>query len=153
MARSRKAIRRVCASLRLRVKNSVWNRTFLLILVPVILAACASPGGIKPTPVVAGLTEPGPEVQAEATFPTLEPFRFDLPVPGAAPVSGWRPPLYPVPWSMSSYDHFYFVRPIAADQVNWPLADYRYGGIYFAPNIIHTGVDIPSPQGVPIPRS
>ncbi len=51
---------------------------------------------------------------------------------------------------MSPYDHFYFVRPIAADQVNWPLADYRYGGIFFAPNIVHTGVDIPAPEGTPI---
>jgi murein DD-endopeptidase MepM/ murein hydrolase activator NlpD len=65
-------------------------------------------------------------------------------------VSGWRPPLYPVPWAVSSYDHFYFVRPIAANQVNWPLADYRYGGIFFAPNIVHTGVDIPAPDGTPI---
>jgi murein DD-endopeptidase MepM/ murein hydrolase activator NlpD len=122
----------------------------LLTLVAVLIGACASFGGTEPTPVVAGLTEPGPVVQAEAPTPTFEPFRFELPQPGAAPVSGWRPPLYPVPWSMSSYDHFYFARPIAADQVNWPLADYRYGGIYFAPNIVHTGVDIPSPQGVPI---
>jgi murein DD-endopeptidase MepM/ murein hydrolase activator NlpD len=51
---------------------------------------------------------------------------------------------------MGPYDHFYFVRPIAADQVNWPLADYRYGGIFFAPNIVHTGVDIPAPEGIPI---
>ena len=43
---------------------------------------------------------------------------------------------------MSPYDHFYFVRPVAADQVNWPIADYRYGGIFFAQNIIHTGIDI-----------
>jgi murein DD-endopeptidase MepM/ murein hydrolase activator NlpD len=51
---------------------------------------------------------------------------------------------------MSTYDHFYFARPIAADQVNWPLADYRYGGIFFAPSIVHTGVDIPAPEGTPI---
>ena len=91
-----------------------------------------------------------PEFSAATLAPTLAPFRFDLPTPAAAPVSGWRPPLYPVPWAVSPYDHFYFARPIAADQVNWPLADYRYGGIFFAPNIVHTGVDIPAPEGTPI---
>jgi murein DD-endopeptidase MepM/ murein hydrolase activator NlpD len=51
---------------------------------------------------------------------------------------------------MSPYDHFYFARPIAADQVNWPIADYRYGGVFFGRNIVHTGVDIPTPEGTPI---
>ncbi len=79
--------------------------------------------------------------------PTIAPFRFVLPTPGAEPVSGWRPPLYPVPWAVSAYDHFYFARPIAADNVNWPLAEYRYGGVFFAPNIVHTGVDIDANEG------
>ena len=77
------------------------------------------------------------------------PFRFDLPLRPAEPVSGWRPPLVPVPWAISPYDHFYFARPIAADQVNWPLANYRYGGVFFA-NVVHTGVDIDAPFGTPI---
>jgi murein DD-endopeptidase MepM/ murein hydrolase activator NlpD len=81
--------------------------------------------------------------------PTIQPFRFFLPTPGAEPVSGWRPPLYPVPWAVSAYDHFYFTRPIAADNVNWPLAEYRYGGVFFA-NIVHTGVDIDAEEGTPI---
>jgi len=105
---------------------------------------------VSPTPVLADLTASSPQVQPEAPRPTLEPYRFYLPTPGAAPVSGWRPPLYPVPWALSAYDHFYFIRPIAADQVNWPVADYRYGGIFFAPNVVHTGVDIPAPEGTPI---
>jgi hypothetical protein len=46
-------------------------------------------------------------------------------------------------------DHFYFARPIAADEVNWPLADYRYGGVFFEGEI-HTGVDIPAPRGTPV---
>ena len=83
----------------------------------------------------------------EAT-PTPSPLRFDLPTPGAEPVSGWRPPLYPLPWAVSPYDHFYFARPIAADNVNWPLAEYRYGGIFFD-NVVHTGVDIPDDEGTP----
>jgi murein DD-endopeptidase MepM/ murein hydrolase activator NlpD len=75
--------------------------------------------------------------------------RFVFPTPGPAPVSAWRPPLYPVPWAQTPYDHFYFVRPIAADQVNWPLADYRYGGEFFE-DVIHTGVDIPAPKRTPV---
>lgn len=47
------------------------------------------------------------------------------------------------------FDHFYFVRPIAADEVNWPLADYRYGGV-FLPEVVHTGIDIPAPSGTPV---
>jgi hypothetical protein len=51
---------------------------------------------------------------------------------------------------MSPYDHFYFARPIAANEVNWPLANYRYGGIFFAPNIVHTGIDIDASEGAPV---
>jgi hypothetical protein len=50
---------------------------------------------------------------------------------------------------LTPYDHFYFARPIGADEVNWPLADYRYGGKFFA-NTIHTGVDIPAPEGTQV---
>jgi murein DD-endopeptidase MepM/ murein hydrolase activator NlpD len=88
--------------------------------------------------------------EIEATLrPTIQPFRFFLPTPGAEPVSGWRPPLYPVPWAVSAYDHFYFARPIAADNVNWPLAEYRYGGVFFA-DVVHTGVDIDAEMSTPI---
>lgn len=114
------------------------------------LTSCAPAAEpVSPTPPLAALTAAQPQVQAQGT-PTPPPLRFDLPTPGQAPISGWRPPLYPVPWAPTSYDHFYFARPIAADQVNWPLADYRYGGIFFGPSVVHTGVDIPAPEGTPI---
>ena len=113
------------------------------------ISACTRFVGVNPTPVLADSADQ-PQVPYEAPAATQEPFRFTLPTQGAEPVSGWRPPLYPIPWAMSPYDHFYFARPIAADQVNWPLADYRYGGIFFAPNVVHTGVDIPAPEGTPI---
>ena len=78
------------------------------------------------------------------------PLRLSLPTPGSEPISAWRPPQYPVPLALGEFDHFYFARPIAADVINWPLADYRYGGTLLDPNITHTGVDIPSQAGTPV---
>ena len=54
-----------------------------------------------------------------------------------------------MPWAVSAYDHFYFTRPIAADEINWPLPSYRYGGVFFE-DVVHTGVDIDAPYGTPI---
>ncbi len=65
------------------------------------------------------------------------------------PVSSWRPPLYPDPWAPTLHDHFYFSSPIAANEINTPVQDYRYGGVFFE-DIVHTGVDIPAPRGTPI---
>lgn len=81
--------------------------------------------------------------------PAPDPLRFSFPTPGPPPVSAWRPPLYPTPWVPTPYDHFYFARPIAADEVNWPLANYRYGGV-FLPDVVHTGIDIPAPLDTPV---
>ncbi|HBY08423.1 MAG TPA: hypothetical protein DEH22_11775 [Chloroflexi bacterium] len=78
-----------------------------------------------------------------------DPLRFVFPESGPPPVSSWRPPLYEVPWAPTPYDHFYFYRPIAADEVNWPDPDYRYGGVFFE-NVVHTGVDIPAEPGTPV---
>lgn len=78
-----------------------------------------------------------------------DPLRFAFPTPGVEPVSLWRPPLYPVPWEPTPNDHFYFTRPIGADEVNWPLANYRYGGVFFS-DTVHTGIDIPAPKGTPV---
>jgi murein DD-endopeptidase MepM/ murein hydrolase activator NlpD len=119
-------------------------------ILAILLSACAPVTQLPiSTPVVAVVSEKQPEVQVEAPAPTPQPLRFDLPTPGAEPVSGWRPPLYPVPWAVSPFDHFYFARPISADNVNWPLAEYRYGGIFFD-SIVHTGVDIPDLEGTPL---
>lgn len=77
------------------------------------------------------------------------PLRFVFPTAVFHPVSAWRPALYPIPWALTPYDHFYFLRPILADEVNWPNADYRYGGVFFE-DVVHTGVDIPAPIGTPV---
>jgi murein DD-endopeptidase MepM/ murein hydrolase activator NlpD len=116
-----------------------------------LLTACASALGGSPTPVIQPVSTDQLEVQFEAgVTPSPVPFQFNIPIPGAEPISGWRPPLYPIPWAMTPYDHFYFARPIAADQVNWPIPDYRYGGVFFAPNIVHTGIDIDAEEDSPI---
>jgi murein DD-endopeptidase MepM/ murein hydrolase activator NlpD len=129
---------------------SAWIKSLGVTVVLCMLSAC-TPAALSPTatPVVAGPTLDSAAVEDLPPTPTLEPFRFDLPLRPADPVSGWRPPLVSVPWAISPYDHFYFARPIAADQVNWPLANYRYGGVFFA-NTVHTGVDIDAPFGTPI---
>lgn len=92
--------------------------------------ACPNPDCVLPTPALA----------------PAQPLRLALPTPGAPPVSAWRPPLYPVPWALGPYDHFYFRRPIEANEINWPIADYRYGGVFFE-GVTHTGVDIPARAG------
>jgi len=96
----------------------------------------------------ATLSTPG-EPSGLIPSPAADPLRLAFPTPGTGRVSAWRPPLYPVPWAPTSHDHFYFARPIAADQVNWPSADYRYGGEFFE-DVVHTGVDIPVPEGTPV---
>ncbi|MGB8981142.1 MAG: M23 family metallopeptidase [Anaerolineales bacterium] len=148
----------MASNLNAKPENCFWKArsdTILLLISAILLASCvpaATPEtGPTPTPVIAGEAAIQPAADAQVEFkPTIAPFRFVLPTPGAEPVSGWRPPLYPIPWAVSPYDHFYFARPIAADNVNWPLAEYRYGGVFFAPNIVHTGVDIDAGEGTPI---
>ena len=78
------------------------------------------------------------------------PLEYVFPTPGIPPVSFWRPPLYEIPWALSPNDHFLFSRPIAADEVNWPLADYRYGYFFPDTDIVHTGIDIDAPRGTPV---
>ena len=143
-------------TLRARCRSARNDGIYLFLLI-IILASCAPTSTITnevdqtPTAVIAGETATQQPAEFEASpVPTIAPFRFVLPTPGAEPVSGWRPPLYPVPWAVSAYDHFYFTRPIAADNVNWPLAEYRYGGVFFAPDVVHTGVDIDAVEGAPI---
>ena len=94
---------------------------------------------------------PSTSLEAEPV-PALEeePLRFTFPTPAAEPVSAWRPPLVPVPWALTPYDHFYFARPIATDQVNWASADYRYGDLFPDSEIIHTGIDIGADRGTPV---
>lgn len=112
-------------------------------------------GGFHPdeeiTPVVVAQENDTSQVVSQQLSPAIEdePLRFALPATGQNPVSAWRPALFPIPWAPTQFDHFYFARPTAADEINWPLADYRYGGVFFE-NVIHSGVDIPTPIDTPV---
>ncbi len=103
----------------------------------------------SPTPVLVEL-EGLPDLEqpsAPTDFPAA-PLDFAFPAAGPEPISLWRPPLYPTPWEPSPQDHFYLTRPVGADEVNWPLARYRYGYLFYSEP--HTGIDIPAPRGTPI---
>jgi len=103
------------------------------------------------TPVVALTVTPQNREKITATMPSTplsEPILFTFPTNQTDPGSDWHPPLYPTPWEPTPYDHFYFIRPIGANEMNAPLARYRYGGMFYS--MAHTGIDIPSPVGTPI---
>jgi murein DD-endopeptidase MepM/ murein hydrolase activator NlpD len=120
-------------------------------LAPTTLPAAPTAAANSPSATaILSLDTPDP-AQPPPPSPTAlpDPLKLVYPSSVAAAVSAWRPPLYPIPWAPTPYDHFYFARPIAADKRNWPTADYRYGGVFFE-NIVHTGVDIPAPEGTPI---
>lgn len=105
----------------------------------------------SPTPVVKTSPQPQPATPTPAPESTREPsVRFTFPTPGAVPASLWRPPLYPIPWALSPYDHFYFTRPIAVNEINWPESDYRYGGLAEGKKLAHSGVDIAAPRNTPV---
>ena len=127
-----------------------------LVAAALLLAACGKETPTAPretaTPFAAKSPTAPVAEEESAAFPTptrLPPLRFTLPTPAAEPVSDWRPPLYPIPWAISPHDHFYFARPIAANEKNWPLPSYRYGGVFFQ-NVVHTGIDIPAEKDSPI---
>lgn len=82
--------------------------------------------------------------------PLPDPLSTPLPTAQPIPITARRPPLYPVPWALKPYDHFYFTRPVAPDQVNWPLSAYKFGATNFSPNLPHTGVDIVVEEGTPV---
>jgi murein DD-endopeptidase MepM/ murein hydrolase activator NlpD len=103
--------------------------------------------GIQASPVPI-LPETGSAAESASMENGPSP-RFVFPTPAPPPKSAWRPPLYPVPWALRDFDHFYFIRPIPVEEINWPLANYRYGGIFFE-DVVHTGVDIPGPTGTPV---
>ncbi len=120
---------------------------------PVLVLPTLPPRTIATQTSIPGPTPLCPNPDCVFITPTpgqISPLRLSLPTPGAETISVWRPPQYPVPLALGEFDHFYFARPIAADVINWPIADYRYGGNLLTPKVTHTGVDIPSQAGTPV---
>lgn len=145
-----------------RFPRPLFFIVLILLLLTPLLTSCQGVNKAEAVP----LPEEHPQTQELAPLPEQpaavpvvvsqplvaeeEPLRFTFPTPASQPVSLWRPPLYEVPWSLTPNDHFYFHRPIAADEVNWPLADYRYGDYFTGTDIVHTGIDIGATRGTPI---
>ncbi len=130
------------------------RKTAFLLCICWLLSGC----GLIPAPPATATGEkiptplcPNPDcVFVTPVYKKPEPLRFDLPTPGAELVSAWRPAQYEVPLALGQFDHFYFARPIGANEINWPLADYRYGGTFLSKDITHTGVDIGAKMGTPV---
>ena len=153
----------------------LYLRGLVIVNLLLILAACQSPSAeplttssllatttsdvvvpSEPAPTLTAVLqlESSPSIPEAVTYldiptPVEDPLRFIFPTPAPPPVSAWRPPLYPTPWVPTQQDHFYFARPIGANEINWPLPDYRYGGV-FLPEVVHTWIDIPAPTGTPV---
>ncbi|GAB4526306.1 MAG: hypothetical protein Fur0018_11500 [Anaerolineales bacterium] len=127
------------------------------------LSACQQRPDAAPPTVTAPQSEVRPTPSPTAPFQTRQsvlpqssggapqgnPILLVFPSPAPPPEAAWRPPLYPVPWALRPQDHFFFTRPIPVDKPNWPLASYRYGGVFFE-DVVHSGVDIPSPTGTDV---
>jgi murein DD-endopeptidase MepM/ murein hydrolase activator NlpD len=88
--------------------------------------------------------------QSSESTPLPDPYAAGLPDATTTPESGWLPAPYPVPWSIAPHDHFYFNKPIGAEQADSLVASYRYGGVFFAPDQPHTGVDFKVDEGTPV---
>jgi hypothetical protein len=123
-------------------------------------AACgpAADAALPPTvspPLPTAMETPTPsvslELPPELTMSTETPLQhFTFPTSGAVPVSAWRPPPYPAPWSLRPGDHFDFSRPIPSGDVNWAHPLYRYGYTFFGEESVHTGVDLGADRNAPV---
>lgn len=89
-----------------------------------------------------------PELPATPTVIPATP-EFSVPPDLQHSLKPWRPPSYPVPWVPSPYDHFYFIQPIAATDIDSAFTTYGYGGVFFE-NVVHTGIDMPGDIGTPV---
>ena len=152
-----------------RMGTSVVNILILLITI-ILLSGCqpksvsvTSPSPDLPIPTETSSLPTDTQVSLNLVTPTITPIPEHSPTP-APPLSTpefsllpdpksnidpWRPPVYPVPWVPSPNDHFYFLNPIAAFDIEAAYSNYGYGDVFFE-NVVHTGIDIPGDIGTPI---
>jgi len=156
------------AALNLKGRPAGWLS--LLVFSVVLLAGCQEFGTPHQDPTPTGPTEystsPPPtgthisinlathtptSIPQHTPTPTTKPAtpEFSLTQDPVDSFDPWRPPVYPVPWIPSPYDHFYFQNPIAADDIDTAFTTYGYGGVFFK-DVTHTGIDIPGDIGTPI---
>ena len=152
-----------------RMGTSAVNILILLISV-ILLSGCqpetasdTSPSPDLPIPTDTSSLPTDTQVSLNLVTPTLTPIpehsptptpplstpEFSLPPDPKSNIDPWRPPVYPVPWIPSQHDHFYFLNPIAAFDIEAAYSNYGYGDIFFE-NVVHTGIDIPGDIGTPI---
>jgi len=85
-------------------------------------------------------TSPAIESVPTIIFPTITP----------APVNNWQPPLVDIPYAVGQFDHFYLLRPISVNSVNWPMPAYLYGYEDSETEFPHSGLDFDAPLRTPI---
>jgi murein DD-endopeptidase MepM/ murein hydrolase activator NlpD len=94
-------------------------------------ASIASPTGTRSSPL------PTPT----ATRPA--------PAATATPRADWNPPPMSVPLALDPRDHFWLIRPIDSDRINYGLEWYPYGSNGPDDNLrVHHGEDLGNPRGV-----
>jgi murein DD-endopeptidase MepM/ murein hydrolase activator NlpD len=116
---------------------------------PAAVLPSSTPETTTVTPTNSPVPEPTSTTLALAT-PTVQPIQIFFPTVIPQEGAEYRPPLYPIPWSLSPYDHFYFARPIGATYPAVTDIGYLYGGLYFGPDAAHSGIDIPAPRGAEV---
>jgi murein DD-endopeptidase MepM/ murein hydrolase activator NlpD len=158
----------------LLLRQHLTSLKYLLILsvsLAIPLASCsgASPvldqDAITAQTAVSQTPSAPTETEVSLNLATLTPTSIPLLTPTSTPLpvtpdfsgvtdpgkdfDAWRPPVYPVPWVPSPYDHFYFTNPIAAYDIDSAFSTYGYGDVFFD-DVVHTGIDIPGDIGTPI---
>ena len=152
------------------ILRQIPNWTIPVLLCLIVLSSCQGIGASPDQPQATDLlispnpTEPvdtqvvsNYETPIPTEIPLLSPTpyvplatpEFSIPPQESETRDPWRPPVYPVPWIPSPYDHFYFMSPIAAFDIDSAYSTYGYGGVFFE-DVVHTGIDIPGDIGTPI---
>ncbi len=112
------------------------------VIAPVQIAN-AQPAPTTPAPQ----NEPGESFGGPSPTPTVTPL---VPAATATPRNDWNPPPMLGPLSLDPRDHFWLLRPINSDRINYGLEWYHYGSDGVDDNMrVHRGEDLSNPRGVP----